>query len=106
MEKYIYDLMYKIDQELDLRPYAEEIADAIESFGGLNIVVHERRYSFYLPNGMEFDNGMKRMLGRKIAEINGIGRYAYSQPNFYRNGRPAKATHLFLRSKEMEFESE
>lgn len=98
--KYTYRLINKINPALDLRPYTEEIAAAIQSFGGRDTRVYARSYSFKVPYNMALNDGMKRRLGKEIAKIKGIGRYKIKRNYFYSSGRPAKSTHLFKRNKE------
>jgi len=99
MRKYVYRLIGKVNPNLDLRPYTKDIAAVIKSYGGYDIRVYRRSYTFEMPSGVVLTNGMKRNIGREIAGINGIGCYAIPQCYTRKNGKPARATHLFLRSK-------
>lgn len=100
---YKYRLIGKIDPALDLRPFADDIIKIIKGYGGYDVSVYTRGYSFKVPRGLVLTNGMKRKIGRKIAKINGIGCYAYKRNYYYSNGTPAKSAHLFKRSKKVEF---
>lgn len=105
MEKYVYKLLIQIDSKLDLRFYSDEIVKIIEAFGGSDIKIFRRRYSFKVPRDMVITNGMKRSMGRQIAKIEGIGCYAYTRYYLYKNGKPAKSSQLFERSREFKFAS-
>ena len=97
MIKYKYRLINKISEELDLRPYAKDIAKEVKTFGGINIRVYKRSYSFELNRSktQPLSNGAKRRLGRRVAKIKGIGCYAYEYSYQYSNGTPGEAKWLF-----------
>lgn len=101
--KYNYGLLSKISTALDLCPFANDIIKIIKKFGGYDINVYKRGYSFKVPRDLVLTNGMKRKIGREIAQINGIGCHAYKREYFYSNGTPAKSVQLFKRSKKIEF---
>ena len=102
--KYIYRLIGKVSSDLDLRPYTNEIAAVIKAYGGYDIRVYKRSYSFKMSSGVVLTNSMKRRIGRAIAKIEGIGCYAIPQYYTRKNGKSARATHLFLRSKKAGFQ--
>lgn len=99
VRKYVYRLIGKVSSNLDLRPYTNEISAVIKSYGGYDIRVYRRSYSFKMSSGTVLTNSMKRSIGREIAKIDGIGYYAIPQYYTRKNGKSARATHLFLRSK-------
>jgi hypothetical protein len=98
MYTYKYRLKNKITPMLDLRIYSEEIAEVIKAFGGTNIVVYRRSYSFDVRNSHLFTNNVKRKLGRRIAAIGGISDYATVYIYNYKNGTVGKSTQLFRRA--------
>ena len=101
--KYMYELLSNISLALNLCPFADAIIKIIKGYGGYDIIVHPRGYSFKTPENVDFTNGEKRKMGREIAKISGIGCYAYKREYFYSNGTPAKSAQLFKRSKKIEF---
>ena len=102
-EKYMYELLDRIDYALDLCKYSDEIINVISEYGGYEVNVHPRGYDFKIPRGILFNDGVKRKIGRKIAQIDGVGRYAYRREYVYSNGMPATSSQLFQRSKKIEF---
>lgn len=95
MKTYSYKLINQISEDLYLLDYEDEIINVIKNYGGTNICVHRRSYSFDLPDDKEFSNKMKRSLGREIAAINDIGCYVRVFRYKLSNGKEAKSGQLF-----------
>lgn len=86
MRNYTYRLQDDINKNLDLRPFADEISAAVKSFGGEKVRVYRRGYTFNWPKRKSFTNGQKRALGKKIAQIDGLGENAKTYDYTYRSG--------------------
>lgn len=100
---YIYRLLNKIDPALNLLPYADDIIEIVKSYGGYDVMVYERGYSYKVSRCLVFTSGTKRNIGKDIANIDGIGCYAYKRDYTYSDGTPAKSSQLFKRVKKMKF---
>lgn len=97
MTTYTYYLINRIDSDLNLIDYTDEISVVIQSIGGQKIRVYKRGYRFDLPENKTFSNCMKRKLGKKMAEIDDLGCHAIIYNYKYKSGKQGKSVQLFKR---------
>ena len=75
MRRETWHLTCKKKRFINLKEYEVEIIVAVEKFGGINVIVYEKSFSFEWDARKPMTKGQRAELGRRLAKISGLGCY-------------------------------